>query len=66
MENGNILDYLREDREANPVKLVCHPNSTVFPALLLLQLKDCATGLQYLHNMGLVHGDLQPVCFAPH
>ena len=26
----DILEYLRDDHEANPVKLVCRPNPTVF------------------------------------
>jgi len=44
MDNGNILAYLKENPEANAVKL----------------LEESATGLQYLHTSGLVHGDLRP------
>jgi len=39
----NILEYLRDDHEANPVKL----------------LEEAATGLKYLHDTRLVHGGLQ-------
>lgn len=68
MENGNILDYLKKDFEANPVKLVCCTSSTVFvfPASPFSQLEESAAGLQYLHNMALVHGDIRPVRFASH
>jgi len=30
MENGNAIDYLRENHEANPVKLVCCEDSAAF------------------------------------
>ena len=37
------------------------PTSTIFLVLILSQLEESATGLQYLHTSGLVHGDLRPV-----
>lgn len=60
MENGNVLDYLRENHEANPVKLVSRPRPHI-SCLTLAQLEESALGLQYLHEVGIVHGDLQGV-----
>ena len=63
---GDVLDYLKENREANPVKLVCCVIPTPFLTLLFPQLEDSADGLKYLHSIGLVHGDLQAVSFMSH
>jgi len=43
MDNGNIVNFLKENREENPLKL----------------LEDAARGLQYLHSVDLAHGDLK-------
>jgi serine/threonine protein kinase len=66
MDNGNIPNYLEDHHDANPnpVKLVGCTISILFPALLLSQLEESAAGLQYLHKMGLAHGDIQPVSFT--
>jgi serine/threonine protein kinase len=66
MENGNVLEYLKKTPEANPVKLVGCPDFIVFPKRISSQLEESAIGLQYLHNMSLVHGDLQPVGLTSH
>ncbi|TFK53944.1 kinase-like protein [Heliocybe sulcata] len=42
---GNIREYLQHSPDANRLKLII----------------DCIEGLQYLHKMGLVHGDLKGV-----
>jgi len=43
MENGNVLNYLGDNHEANPIKL----------------LEESVLGLQYLHEIGIAHGDIQ-------
>ncbi|KAF9787032.1 kinase-like domain-containing protein [Thelephora terrestris] len=43
MQNGNIVDYVREEPQTNPLEL----------------LEDATLGLQYLHSMDLAHGDLK-------
>ena len=60
----NILDYLRNNHEANPVKLVCCPKYDFVSCLILSQLEESVTGLKYLHGTDLVHGDLRGVTFV--
>jgi len=43
MDNGNIVEFLREDLQANPLKL----------------LEEATRGLQYLHGMELAHGNFK-------
>jgi len=43
-KNGNIIDYLRHNQDANRMSLI----------------KDIASGLVYLHSIGVVHGNVQP------
>ena len=58
----NITEYLREDLQANPLKLV---RDTTYPDQNPIesgsQLEDAARGLQYLHSVELAHGDLKGV-----
>ncbi|KAL0956192.1 hypothetical protein HGRIS_002350 [Hohenbuehelia grisea] len=49
MTNGNIVNYLRFNPEANRLEL----------------LVDVANGLRYLHSIGLLHGDLKGVTYSP-
>lgn len=66
MENGNILEYTRKHPEVNRMTLASLK-------LLLkkidhsscIQLVDVAKGLQYLHGVGQVHGNIRGVSF-PH
>lgn len=43
MDNGNIVDYVREEPHVNPLRL----------------LEEATRGLQYLHSVDLAHGDLK-------
>ena len=63
MTNGNIVDYIRAKR-ANRLCLVRLPFSPPRPNYRLYsQLRDVANGLQHLHGLGIVHGDLKGVNF---
>ena len=64
MTNGNIVDYIRSKR-ANRLCLVRLPFSPQRPNYRLYsQLRDVANGLQHLHGLGIVHGDLKGVNFV--
>ncbi|KXN87575.1 PAB-dependent poly(A)-specific ribonuclease subunit PAN3 [Leucoagaricus sp. SymC.cos] len=43
MENGDLADFLRKYPNTPPIPLMC----------------DVATGLQFLHDMGVIHSDLK-------
>jgi len=60
MTNGNISRYLKQNPAANRLDLVTL-FSTVHPACLRSsrQLMDIAKGLQFLHSIGVLHGDLK-------
>jgi len=61
MENGNIVEFLRNDRHANGTELVrCRPISAG-PLLTRIQLVGAVSGLMYMHRLRLVHGDLKGV-----
>jgi hypothetical protein len=65
MENGNLVEYMEANPDADRLVLVIilstdlqtNPNLSNF-----FQLSDVADGLFYLHGIGLVHGDLKGVC----
>ena len=64
-ENGNIMDYLNKQPDIDRFALV----STFEQTLTLLaltrtheQLSGVACGLRFLHENGLIHGALKPVC----
>jgi len=69
MINGNIMEFTPEHPEVNRLHLVC-PIPPLFSQFLhpetLMKLAEVASGLQYLHSMGIIHGDLNPVCATRH
>ena len=64
MPNGNVMEYTRSNPRANRLRLV----SSVVRFLEVLysdnrnpQLSEVAFGVTYLHELGIVHGDLKGV-----
>ena len=67
MERGNINEFLKTDSTADRLGLVCF--SFKFPISSLTirsppQLVEVAKGLIYMHEHGIVHGDLKGVRFG--
>ena len=66
MNNGPIMEYIRDNHHINPLELVCMNWQSRVILLLTYrgspQLKDVANGLDFLHSKDLVHGDLRVVC----
>ena len=61
---GNIVDFVSTHHEANRLRLVC---STAFLYWLsnteiLPKLAEVASGLEHLHSIEIIHGNLKPVC----
>lgn len=65
MENGTVLNYLKEHGHTNVDKLVSFPPSSVHATVsnTTVKLYEIAQGLQYLHFRNIVHGDLRGVCY---
>lgn len=66
MTNGNINQFLKTKPKANRmffVRIITLISSRV-ELRNSLQLVDVANGLEYLHSVDLVHGDLKGVSFA--
>ena len=66
MANGSINEFLKGNPDVNRLDLVCL--SSEYSALsaglmtkLVVQLRDVATGLIYIHQRGMIHGDLKGV-----
>ena len=68
MSNGNINQFVRENPEANRFHLVsCSRNllqQSVVDNRADPQLRDVAKGLVYMHDQGMIHGDLKGVCLV--
>ena len=66
MDNGNINEFVKTDPNADRLGLV-RSLFGPYPRLPLtttrtLQLGDVTKGLIYMHDEGMVHGDLKGVC----
>lgn len=62
MDNGNINKFVKKHREVNRVQLVSY-RDCVYEDWhdRLPKLVDVAHGLEYLHSLNVVHGDLKGV-----
>jgi len=60
MGNGNIAGYIRV-KEANRLCLVRHLRLRFSCGLAAPKLEDVTKGLRYLHECGIVHGDVKGV-----
>lgn len=64
MVNGNINEFVERTEGVNRVQLVSEGAiSQGNHCNLLFQLVDATTGLEYMHGLGMVHGDLKGVWF---
>ena len=62
MPNGALLGYVRNYSDANRLELVSSKYRQSHSALTRLQLIGVTRGLEYLHDNGIVHGNLRSVC----
>ena len=62
MDHGNINDFVKE-HEVNRVQLVSNRGTSYGDDRHYspIQLVDVATGLEYMHSINMVHGDLKGV-----
>ena len=60
MVNGNIMEYVHENA-GNHLKLVGYSRPFTRHLLNFSQLAGAIEGLQYLHDVNIVHGDLRVV-----
>lgn len=68
MENGNVNEFVKKYPHANRLQLVGVRSHIFFTSNSLIagkltQLADVAKGLIYIHNQGMIHGDLKGVRF---
>ena len=62
MDNGDINSFIRNHGDVNRIQLVgCHICVCENRCDRFLKLVDVAHGLEYLHNLNFVHGDLKGV-----
>jgi serine/threonine protein kinase len=61
MEDGDIVAYLETHQSANRQLFVSAQPSSVTALTSKTQLFDIASGLSYLHEQGIFHGDLKGV-----
>ena len=63
MGNGNINEFIQSHKDVDRFELVRVFSHRWSPfADRPRQLKDVARGLIYMHDQGMVHGDLKGVC----
>ena len=59
MANGNIRDYVRENPDADRIRLLVEVASGAYSVRLApCQCLLITLGMEYLHENGIVHGDL--------
>ena len=65
MGEEEVQNYLGSRPEADRVALVCLPRyfAHLPSALTYTQVQDITEGMTHLHNCGIVHSDLRPVCW---
>lgn len=70
MRNGNVTEYTRRNPDADRLRLVSPlADSSQIPLpqrSLSLQLSGVMSGATYLHDIGVVHGDLKGVTLNDH
>jgi len=64
-DKGNVMDYISGNPSANKALLVSIMGLNHFLSILRLhlsiQILDTAHGLAYLHNMGMIHANINTV-----
>ena len=68
MENGNINEFTKARADVNLFELVRSPGPHFYLMITIVrlpQLEDVTRGLIYMHDQGIVHGDLKGVRIEP-
>ena len=64
MDHGNISEFVKNHGEVNRVQLVSDCIRSLGDRCeRVIQLADAANGLEYMHSIRMVHGDLKGVWF---
>lgn len=66
MAGGNINDFVRTHPDENRLRLVSFPHQLrprFSDNYVIIQLSGVSRGLIYIHEQGMVHGDLKGVSF---
>lgn len=63
MDHGNINEFIENHEGVNRIQLVstCGIYLAEFLLYCFIQLIDAANGLEYMHGISMVHGDLKGV-----
>lgn len=64
MPNGDVVAFVRAHWQVYPVvRLVCHfPAQSRWIPAHAPQLLGITRGLEYIHTLDIIHGDLRGVC----
>ena len=71
MPNGNVMEYTGSNPEANRLRLASPIIHSPWDSALINrdhpQLYEVASGVTFLHELGIAHGDLKGVSsYVPH
>ena len=68
MVNGNMSDFVKAHPDVNRITLVGLSPGSFHPHFIdnyeIFQLEGVAEGLIYVHDQGMIHGDLKGVCLC--
>ena len=65
MDHGDINEFIKNNQGVNRIQLVSnHAMSCGDQRDRFIQLADAATGLEYMHSINMVHGNLKGVRYC--
>jgi len=62
--NGNVVEYVKEKNDEiklDKVHVFVSLNCNALDKTIIIQVKQIAIGLEYLHAQSIIHGDLRGV-----